>query len=282
MATLQPGSTGTAVKIVQQGLQLLGYTIAVDGDYGNGTAAIVEKFQQNNGLSADGIAGPITQAALSTLVGNIVQGIDISHLNGPVNYSALVQDGVSFVFCKASQGTGFTDPIFQTNYKQLTAANIIMAPYHFVEFENSPAQAQADNFFNCNVDFTQQGILPPVIDIEWQANDALNQYITNNRATCVQLISDWLSIVAAKIGRNPIIYTNANFWHDFLGNPAGFGQYPLWIADYSGSKPPVPPGWNNYTIWQFTGTGGISSVQGQVDRDRFNGPLSALKSMANF
>ncbi len=282
MATLQTGSQGTAVKILQQNLQLLGYNITVDGDYGNGTQAVVEQFQQANNLTVDGIAGPATQGALNAKVGSVVQGIDISHLNGPVNYSTLATDGVSFAFCKASQGTGFTDSQFQHNYSALTGAGIMIGPYHFFEFENAPAQAQADNFLNCNVDFSKQGILPPVVDIEWQANQDLNEYITDNQSVCVQLISDWLTIVANKTGRTPMIYTNANFWHDYLGNPTGFSQYPLWIAAYEATPPPLPPDWRQYAFWQFTGTGGISSVEGQVDRDRFNGNLEGLKAMANF
>jgi lysozyme len=280
MATLQSGSQGTDVKVLQQDLQLLGYTITVDGDYGNGTQTVVEQFQKDNSLIVDGIDGPETQAALNNLVAGIVQGIDISHLNGPVNYNTLSSDGISYVFCKASQGTGFTDPQFQTNYKALTDLDIMMAPYHFFEFENAPAQAQADNFFKCNVDFTKQGILPPVVDIEWQSSDALNQYIIDNQVACVRLISDWLTIVATQTGKTPIIYTNANFWHDYLGNPSGFGQYPLWIAAYQKNPPPIPPGWADYTFWQFSGSGGISSVSGQVDRDRFNGSLDDLKKLA--
>lgn len=282
MTTLQTGSEGTFVKILQQNLQLLGYSISVDGIYGTGTQQIVEQFQRNNGLTADGIAGPQTQNALNSQTEVIVQGIDLSHNNGPVNYNTLVSDGVSFAFCKASQGTGFIDPMFQTNYASLTNAGIMMGPYHFFEFENASAEAQADNFLKCKVDFSRQGILPPVADIEWQASNALNQYIIDNQTACVQQIRDWLSIVAAATGRMPIIYTNANFWHDYLGDPSGFEQYPLWIAAYQKAQPVIPPGWQQYAIWQFSGSGGISSVSGPVDRNKFNGTLADLKAMANY
>ncbi len=59
--TLRKGSTGEDVRIVQKQLKALGYyTSSVDGVYGNGSIAAVRAFQQNNGLTADGLAGQKT------------------------------------------------------------------------------------------------------------------------------------------------------------------------------------------------------------------------------
>ena len=59
--TLRPGSTGDAVKELQYRLKELGYyTGSRDGAYGAKTEAAVAAFQANNGLKADGIAGPDT------------------------------------------------------------------------------------------------------------------------------------------------------------------------------------------------------------------------------
>lgn len=51
-------------RAVQLVLKSFGYTIAVDGVYGPQTARVVSKWQAANGLVADGVAGPITQASL--------------------------------------------------------------------------------------------------------------------------------------------------------------------------------------------------------------------------
>lgn len=58
------GATGTAVREVQELLNDRGYRVAVDGDYGLGTAVAVLKFQAARGLTRDGIAGDRTLAAL--------------------------------------------------------------------------------------------------------------------------------------------------------------------------------------------------------------------------
>ena len=61
---LKKGSTGEAVQRLQAALASLGYTVNTDGNYTNATVTAVKQFQQQNGLSVDGIAGPTTQKLL--------------------------------------------------------------------------------------------------------------------------------------------------------------------------------------------------------------------------
>lgn len=62
---LAQGSTGTAVKELQNSLKALGFNPGpADGEFGPLTTAAVKAFQQKHGLLADGIAGPVTQAKI--------------------------------------------------------------------------------------------------------------------------------------------------------------------------------------------------------------------------
>ena len=62
---IRSGSTGEAVTKLQTRLQELGYyTGTVDGQFGPGTRTAVTAFQQQNGLTADGIVGAETSEAL--------------------------------------------------------------------------------------------------------------------------------------------------------------------------------------------------------------------------
>jgi peptidoglycan hydrolase-like protein with peptidoglycan-binding domain len=63
--TLKPGDTGAQVRALQRALKSLGYTVGtVDGDYGTGTKTAVQQFQTASNLTADGIFGTATRAAL--------------------------------------------------------------------------------------------------------------------------------------------------------------------------------------------------------------------------
>jgi hypothetical protein len=63
--TLKPGDTGAQVRALQRALLSLGYPAGkVDGQYGPTTKTAVAAFQHAAGLTADGIFGPKTMAAL--------------------------------------------------------------------------------------------------------------------------------------------------------------------------------------------------------------------------
>lgn len=64
-AVLRRGSTGDDVAAVQKRLKQWGYySGAVDGIYGYGTERAVKWFQEKNGLTADGVVGAKTAAAM--------------------------------------------------------------------------------------------------------------------------------------------------------------------------------------------------------------------------
>lgn len=70
-ATLKQGSTGSDVRTLQQKLKSWGYySGSVDGIFGSGTKSAVQYFQRTNGLSADGIVGSATAAALGMNIGS--------------------------------------------------------------------------------------------------------------------------------------------------------------------------------------------------------------------
>lgn len=61
---LRQGCTGNDVRAMQERLSALGYTVAVDGNFGPGTTAALKACQIKKGLLGDGVAGPKTWAAL--------------------------------------------------------------------------------------------------------------------------------------------------------------------------------------------------------------------------
>jgi lysozyme len=61
---LKKGADGQAVKRLQKALAAAGHACAADGDFGPGTVRAVKAFQAARGLTADGVVGPSTWAAL--------------------------------------------------------------------------------------------------------------------------------------------------------------------------------------------------------------------------
>lgn len=81
--TLHKGDKGEDVKALQDALNALGYGCgASDGIYGAKTTAAVKAYQQDHGLTPDGVCGPNTWAALSEHTDvNPLFTITINHLH---------------------------------------------------------------------------------------------------------------------------------------------------------------------------------------------------------
>lgn len=65
---LVKGDEGWPVYGLQTGLDALGYSLAFDGDFGPATDDAVRKFQKDNYLGSDGVAGHNTQARIISLL----------------------------------------------------------------------------------------------------------------------------------------------------------------------------------------------------------------------
>lgn len=73
-AVYRQGSRGTEVRTIQTKLKRWGYySGSVDGIYGKQTTAAVVSFQKKNGLTADGVCGEKTLAALGMGTANTAQ-----------------------------------------------------------------------------------------------------------------------------------------------------------------------------------------------------------------
>ena len=62
---LRRGDQGRWVTELQQELTRHGFAVDVDGEFGPATEAAVRAFQDTNGLTVDGVVGPLTWASLA-------------------------------------------------------------------------------------------------------------------------------------------------------------------------------------------------------------------------
>jgi len=196
---------------------------------------------------------------------NNVQGIDVSHYQGTVNWAAVKAAGIGFAFAKATDGNTYTDPQFKSNWTGIKAAGMLRGAYHFYESKDDPV-TQANNFIAA-VGSLAVGDLPPVVDIEVNKGSFGNTTLAAN-------LQIWLNTVEQALGRTPMIYTGPSFWNQNMNN--SFSRYALWIAQYGVSHPTIPNGWGSWTFWQNSEGGHVTGVTGSVDTDVFAGSMTDL------
>ena len=79
-ATLRVGSNGSLTKYLQRMLNVLEYSVSVDGVFGEGTKSAVLSFQNKYGLSADGIVGSGTWKKLFSVYKVPVSGTGVQKM----------------------------------------------------------------------------------------------------------------------------------------------------------------------------------------------------------
>ena len=222
---------------------------------------------------AAALIGVLATAACADLptgpgpAGGPLPGIDVSHWQGAIDWSAVAGDGVTFAFIKATEGGDYTDPRFAANWAGAQRAGVLRGAYHFFR-PQTDAMAQAAHFLRA-VPFTR-GDLPPVLDVE----------VTDGRSmeAVAAGVRTWLQEVERATGRRPIVYTRASFWTAQMGTQ--FGGYPLWVAHYGVSQPNIPAGWGGWAFWQHSDAGRVAGITGGVDLNWFNGGRAELESFA--
>jgi uncharacterized protein (TIGR03382 family) len=202
---------------------------------------------------------------------NTVQGIDVSAYQPNTNWGQVAGAGKKFAIIKATEGTGYVNSYFARDWAGAKAAGLIRGAYHFFHPGTDPT-AQADHFVN-TVGALGVGDLPMMLDLE--ATDGLGP------AAVAASTRTFLNRVQARSGRVPIIYTGYYFWTGSVGNPGGYGGYPLIMAAYVSGCPLIPNEWSKFTMWQYSSSGVVAGVSGHVDLDEFNGTLADLQALAS-
>ena len=199
----------------------------------------------------------------------IMHGIDVSHHQENIDWDAVKAMQVKnikigFAFIKATEGLGRVDNTFRQNWYNAKQAAIPIGAYHYFNSGKS-GKAQAENFIG-TVNL-QKGDLPPVLDIE-ETNGASMEDLQQRAGEWLQRIQEFYKV-------RPIIYTNVDFYENFMAGK--FDDYPLWVAHYLASeKPHIQRNWN---FWQHNEKGHVNGITACVDFNVFNGDSSAFRSL---
>ena len=189
-----------------------------------------------------------------------VNGIDVSHYQGEIDWPSVKAAGIEFAFIKATEGIDNVDERFAENWEGASDANIAHGAYHFFHANLSGA-AQAEHFLSHVT--RHPGDLPPVLDLE----------ITDNMtaATIRKEALVWCQAVEKAWEVKPIIYTLPHYANNCLDGK--LSRYPLWVVDLGliSIWPADCEGWKQWKFWQHSHHGAVPGIDGEVDLDVFNG-----------
>lgn len=190
-----------------------------------------------------------------------VKGVDISYYQGDVDWQVL-ENGLSFVYMKATEGSGHQDIRFEENLAGALETDLAVGAYHFFSFESS-GKTQADHFIE--VVGRWDGMLVPAVDVEY--------YSSYEGVIDVEAIREELQLLLDELeayyGCKPVIYTTMTAYKTVIQGE--FTEYPLWIRNIY--YHPLFSG-RNWVFWQYSDKGMLDGYSGEeryIDLDVFRG-----------
>ncbi|MBR2863441.1 MAG: glycosyl hydrolase family 25 [Bacteroidaceae bacterium] len=189
------------------------------------------------------------------------EGIDVSRYQGIIDWDQVAGSYlISYAYLKATEGASLVDKTYARNLKEAKRVGLSVGSYHFYR-PNISWQEQFDNLTSV-VKRDEQDLIP-IIDIEHRGRVSGKKFIAD--------LEKFIKKVTKHYGKKPLLYTFHNFYNKYLSGC--FPDYPWMIARYREDRPILNDG-KDYVVWQYTASGVMPGVEGDVDRSKIMGDYS--------
>lgn len=190
-------------------------------------------------------------------------GIDVSVFQGDIDWDAVKNDGIDFVMLRVGyrgygqKGIMGKDDKFDSNYEGAKKAGLKVGVYFFSQATNeSEAREEAafvlDAVRDCPLDYP--------IAYDWE-------FVDNGEARTNGMTSEDITVCAKAFceaiksaGKVPVIYFNCETGYFNYDLPQ-VKDYDFWLAEYYDT----PSFYYNYKMWQYSKTGSVDGISGDVD-----------------
>ena len=201
--------------------------------------------------------------------GILAYGIDLSYWNDGVDFKELKDSGIDFVILRAGSINQQPDYNFESYYKKARAAGLDIGCY-FYSYAETVAEAKEEAEILLELIDGKTFEYPVYFDMEDYSQTSLS---TERRmkmcyAFCEILIEN---------GYFPGVYANLKWLNNYFDSEELCTYFDVWYARYpldsaDGSEPIYFDDWDYelpeaqyYGMWQFTQSGRIDGVSGNVD-----------------
>ena len=181
-----------------------------------------------------------------------MKGIDIYEGDNIQDWNVVKQQGIEVVIQKATQSVSHVDSLLKTRYPLMKNAGLKIGFYHFAQYNSTGPVSEAQHFLEAINGLESDTVLWLDLEAEekWDKQTAINY---------ANAFIDYIQKQGLKVG----LYTGDSFYHDYLeGN---IPNIPLWLASY-GKQPDLYP---ENASWQYSESGSIDGIEGNVDLDYF-------------
>lgn len=196
--------------------------------------------------------------ALSPSSNEIYKGIDVSEWQGNINFDRVKKAKIEVVYIRAGQGFSYKDAKFERNYQEARKNGLKIGVYHYMTARNvEDAKLQA-KFFVSLISGKQ---IDCKLAMDFESFGNLSRDEINRIALA------YMDEVKRLSGKDVVVYSNTYDATYVFNNEVA--KEPLWVAQYGVNEPQDNGHWNNWVGFQYSSTGKISGINGNVDLDKF-------------
>lgn len=189
-----------------------------------------------------------------------IKGLDVSKFQGEVDWEKVKAAGYQFAMLRAGYGYNTVDEQFRRNASECNRIGLPIGVYWFCyAFTPEKAALEADGCISTVSGYRLD--YPVCYDIEQASADyAVKQGISFTPGLAHSLVKSFCDRVEEK-GYYAMFYSNRSFFDTYLGTALS-KRYAFWYARYTSAFDGTDCG-----IWQYTSTGSVPGISGNVDLD---------------
>lgn len=204
-----------------------------------------------------------------------IKGIDVSYHQGDINWEKVKNDGVKFAIIRAGSGTK-EDSKFKENIKGALAVGIQVGVYWFSNaYTVNGAKDESQKCMEVISPYKSKLSFPVFFDYEEYTLKLAQESNFNLSLSSVSNICKTFLSNLKSNGYKCGIYTNKTVSKYYLSD-ALRNSYDFWIAQYNDKC----TYWGKYTMWQYSQTGKVNGINGNVDLNYYfkSNPISMSKT----
>ncbi|MGN0376583.1 MAG: GH25 family lysozyme [Suilimivivens sp.] len=187
-------------------------------------------------------------------------GIDVSKWNGNIDWNAVKNSGVSYAIIRcgyrgSTTGALIEDPMFRSNIQGAQNAGIKVGVYFFTQ-AISEVEAVEEASMVLSLIKGYNITYPIFLDVE-PSNGRGDGISVDTRTAVCKAFCQTIQNSGYKAG----IYANKTWFNEKINTPSLTG-YKIWLAQYAAAPTYTR---TKYDMWQYSSTGKISGISGNVD-----------------
>lgn len=196
----------------------------------------------------------------------MIKGIDISEHNGSINWNSVKKDGVGFVIIRDGFGRSTLDNKFYANVSRAKNAGVrVEGVYHFSYALN---ETDARNEADITIKHAQDAGLGKdtiiFFDLEYDSvRYARDCGVNLDKSKCIAFTNAFCNRVK-ELGYKAGVYANGDYYWNMYNSGNGIPKDVIfWYADWRSNPDATPK--NKATYWQYSESGRVSGINGNVD-----------------